>query len=324
MGTRFVSAAALGLLLAACGASGGSASPGSSPGGVGEGSDTGPTGGDVARPDHALGLEDAQKYVLALVNRDRATQKLAPVRWDETAARAGAEHAVDMAAHGFTAHVGTDGSVPEQRYTDAGGQGMVMENAGCLADAKDRELDPSPRFVPAELEKIESAFMNEVPPSDGHRRNILTAWHTSLGVGLAQTRGLDIPCMAQEFVDAYGDYEALPKQAKLGSKTAIRGELRAPAKVAGVGIARIDFPKPQKAAALNKTYSYAIPKPVSIYFPKGFKTPIPLDVNGRAFGIEVPLGDGGRPGLYEVSVWATDLPGSTGLVMVSLRTFAVR
>ena len=63
-----------------------------------------------------------ERYVLALVNRDRAEQKLPPVVWDETAAqgrrRPRRRHG---ARHGFTAHVGSDGSVPEARYTDAGG-----------------------------------------------------------------------------------------------------------------------------------------------------------------------------------------------------------
>lgn len=266
---------------------------------------------------------EAERYVLALVNRDRKLHGLPPVAWDEIAARAGRAHARDMAANGYTAHLGTDGSVPEQRYTQAGGQGMSMENAGCLADGKPRPLDPDPLYSPAQLERIQTAFMAEVPPNDGHRKNILTAWHTSLGVGLAQTQGLDIPCMAQEFVDAYGDYDELPKTAKLGSKLRVAGKVHPPAKVAGVGLARIAFPKPMAADALNRTSSYGIPKPYATYFPRGFKTPIPLDVDDDGFRIEVPLSDEGRPGLYEISVWA-ELPHTKNLVMISLRTVDVR
>jgi uncharacterized protein YkwD len=293
------------------------------PSGDTSGGDPTPAESASDHPEQLLTPAEAGRYVLKLVNRDRKQHGLPPVTWDETAAKAGKVHADDMAAHGYTAHLGTDGSVPEQRYTDAGGAGMVMENAGCLADGKDRELDRSPRYSPAALERIEHAFMDEQAPNDGHRRNILTPWHTSLGVGLSQTQGLDVPCMAEEFVDAYGDYEALPHQAKIGAKTRIQGTLRNPAKIAGVGVARIDFPKPIKPSALNATHSYAIPKPVATYFPKGYKTPIPVEVNGSKFGIEVPLTDGGRPGLYEVSVWA-QVPQTKDLVMVSLRTIVVR
>ena len=94
------------------------------------------------------------------------------------------------------------------------------------------------------------------------------------------------------------------------------------AEVAAVGLARVDKPKPMKAAALLKTYAYAIPKPYVTYFKKGFKTPIPLAVTGNAFSIEVPLSDQGRPGIYGVSVWAK-VPATNDLVMISLRTIEV-
>ena len=298
------------LALAGCGGGGGG----------GNGAKDG--GGPLARPSGPMSRADAQKYVLALVNKDRAAHDLPAVVWDETAAKAGQRHADDMAGHGFTAHLGSDGSVPELRYTEAGGDRMVMENVGCFADGADRTLDPDGQFMAEGLEKIEAAFMNEVPPMDGHKRNILTAWHTSFGVGLAITKGLAIPCMSQEFTDDYGEYDDIPSKATVGAKLKVKGKLHAPAKIAGVGVARVDRPRPMKPAELNKTGGYAIPKPYATYFPKGFKTPIPVEVDGDAFRIELPLSDAGKPGLYTVSVWAK-LPQTKDLLMVSLRTVRV-
>jgi len=266
--------------------------------------------------------EEAQRFVLSLVNRDRADHDLPPVKWDDTAAKSGQRHADDMAAHGFTAHIGSDGSVPELRHTEAGGKGMVMENVGCFADGQDRALDADGKFLPEGLEKIEHAFMSEVPPMDGHKRNILTAWHTTFGVGLALTKGLAIPCMSQEFTDDYGEYDDLPAKASIGAKLKVKGKLRSPATIAGVGISRVDHLQPMKPSDLNKTGGYAIPKPYATYFPKGFQTPIPVEVDGNAFRIDLPLSDHGKPGLYEVSVWAK-LPQTKDLLMVSLRTIRV-
>ena len=164
--------------------------------------------------------------------------------------------------------------------------------------------------------------MDEVPPNDGHRRNILTPWHSSLGVGLALAAGLDVPCMAQELVDDLGDYGDLPRHAKAGSPLAVHGRVRAPARIAGVGLSRVDAPRAKSPSELNRTHAYAIPKPFATYFPRGYKTPIPLEIRGETFSIEVPLGDAGKPGLYGVSVWAK-LPGVDGLQMISLRTIAV-
>ena len=278
--------------------------------------------GPLVRPSGRMTLSEAQRYVLALVNRDRAEHGLKPVTWSDIPAKAGQRQADDMAAHGFTAHLGTDGSVPELRYTQAGGKGMVMENVGCFADAEPRVLDPTGKFTAEGLEKIQHAFMDEIPPFDGHRRNILTPYHTSFGVGLALTAKLDVPCMAQEFVDDFGDFDDLPRKATVGTKIKVRGALRPPAEFGGVGVARVATPKPLKPKALNKTGSYAIPKPATTYFPKGFKTPIPVQVDGNTFSIELPLSVEGKPGLYQISIWAK-LPPSKDLVMVSLRTIDV-
>lgn len=277
---------------------------------------------EVQRPTGPLDRAGAEAYALQLINRDRASQGLEPVAWDATATRAGQRHADDMVRNGFTAHWGSDGSVPEQRYTEAGGMHMVQENAGCFADGKSRELDPDPTFDAHMIEKVQSAFFDEVPPNDGHRRNILKAWHTHVGVGLAKAKGSPIVCMTQEFIDVYGDYESLPASSKVGQSVRIAGKVNDPAKFIGVGLARIDMPKPRDSADLLGTSTYPIPAPYATFFPKGYKTPKPVDVNGPRFSIDLPLSDAGKRGLYQVSVWG-EVPGNKDFVMLSLRTIRV-
>jgi uncharacterized protein YkwD len=280
--------------------------------------------GPVERPAGPLGLDDARQYVLDLVNQDRGKEGLEPVEWDEVATKAAQRHVEDMTRHGYTAHWGTDGSVPEQRYTEAGGVHLVQENSACFFDAVERELDPDPKFDPVMLEKIELAFINETPPNDGHRRNILKPVHTHVGIGLAKPVGVEQPCMAQEFIDDYGEFDDLPSTAKVGQNVRIAGEVKAPVEFGGVGIARIEPAAPMSAEKLNATSTYRMPEPYILFFPEGFKTPKPVKLDGRKFSIEVALTDRGRPGRYEVSVWGK-YPDSGGeLVMVSLRTISVR
>jgi hypothetical protein len=50
---------------------------------------------------------------------------------------------------------------------------------------------------------------------------------------------------------------------------------------------------------------------------------IPLVVKGERFGIDLPLDDHGKPGLYELSIWAK-LPDSPDFQIVSLRTIRVK
>lgn len=274
-----------------------------------------------------LTLAEARRYMVTLINRDRATQGLKPVTLDEgPATGAGQRHAEDMAHHGFLGHWGTDGSVPEHRYTEAGGTAMVLENASCVTDENERGLVASPRIDPRQVEETEAMFFHELPPNDGHRKNILKPQHTrvGIGIGLAAPRPSEIvpPCFTQEFVDEYGTYRALPRRAKVGETLHVEATLEAPASAAGIGLARVELPRALSPAEANKRRVYPVPPPYQMYWPKGYKTPIPVTIEGRGMRLEVPLTEGGKPGLYEVSVWAK-VPGQTDLAIVSLRTILV-
>jgi uncharacterized protein YkwD len=267
-----------------------------------------------------LDYASAQKLMLTLVNRDRAKAGLPPVVLDEAASKAGRRHARDMTTKGFTGHIGTDGSVPEQRYTESGGVHFVQENAACLFDGKERKLDATPRFDPAKVAALQKMFMDEVPPNDGHRRNILSPRHNRVGIGLAQPEGVNQPCLAQEFVDSYGSYEPLPKEAKPKAKLRILGTISKPLVFGGIGIGRTPLPTPKRVEEVSGARGYAIPAPERMYFGPGFKTPKPVNIEGRRFSIELELGS--QRAQYAVSIWARQ--GTGKLFMVSMRTIAVR
>lgn len=276
----------------------------------------------VSAPAGPLDLRWARYYLLELINHDRAELGLSPVRLDDTASRAAQRHAEDMARHGFTSHWGTDGSVPEQRYTEAGGAHLVQENAACFSDGQRRELATEVRVLAEQLREVQRAFIDEVPPNDGHRRNIIKPQHNGVGIGVAQPAGFDQLCVAQGFIDQYGSYRPLPRRAKVGARVTIAGELEEPIAFGGIGIARLPPAKPLTAAELNTMSTYQIPSPYVLFFPPGFKTPVPVTVDGPRFTLDATLDDQQRPGRYEVSVWGRR-PGSDDLIMVSLRTITV-
>jgi uncharacterized protein YkwD len=275
-----------------------------------------------------LSLADARRYMVQLINRDRTTLGRPPVALDEgPPTRSGQAHAEDMARNGYLGHWGTDGSVPEQRYTEAGGSDMVLENASCFTDEQSRTLDPDARVDARNVDQAEDMFFHETPPNDGHRKNILEPSHLRVGIGVAQPRAtmseIPVPCFAQEFVDAYGTYGAVPASTRVGETLHVEGAIAAPATFAGVGLARVESPRRVPVAELNHRRSYPVPAPYQMYWPPGFHTPIPVRVDGNRFAVNLPLSDGGRPGMYELSVWAS-LPGSRELRMVSLRTLQAR
>lgn len=261
--------------------------------------------------------------MLELVNFDRQSEGLAPVELQDVATRAAQRHVEDMVKNGFSAHWGSDGSVPEQRYTEAGGDQLVQENVTCFVDGKKREVEPSPRFSAGELEAAEHVYMAEKPPNDGHRKNILIPTHNRLGVGLAKARGVKgVVCVAQEFVDEYGAYDPLPKTTRVGARIVVAGRIEEPATFGGVGVARGPLPAELLASDLNATSTYVMPTPYATYFPKGFVTPREVKVENGRFSIELALDRGA--GRYAVSVWGR-FPGSGNeLGMLSLRTILVR
>jgi len=281
----------------------------------------------VPLPKGSLTIGEARRYLLALINRDRQSMGLAPVALEEGAAqRAGQGHAEDMAENGYLGHWGLDGSVPEQRLTEAGGADMVLENASCFVDQQHRSIDHEARIDPVQIEKTESMFFHEVPPNDGHRKNILKPWHTSVGLGIAQPRAtpteIPVPCVTEEFLDSYGSYAVVPRDSHVGARIRVEGKVHAPAKVAGVGLARVELPHALTSSDANARRSYPVPPPYATYWPPGYVTAIPLVVKGDHFGIDVPLDDHARPGLYELSIWAK-LPASPDFQIVSLRTIRV-
>jgi len=286
---------------------------------------------DAAKADpgkRRLTLAEVRRYMVQLINRDRASMGLAPVELDEGApTRGGQAHAEDMAKNGYLGHWGTDGSVPEQRYSEAGGADMVLENASCFTDEQRRTLDHGALVDVKNIEQAEDMFFHEVPPNDGHRRNILKPWHKRVGIGVAQPQPtpaeIPVPCFAQEFVDPYGTYAVVPATMRVGDTLHVEGAMAAPATFAGVGLARVDAPHPVSVPELNRRRSYPVPAPYQMYWPPGFQTPIAVQVNGNRFAVNLPLSDGGRPGMYELSVWAS-VPGTRDLTMVSLRTIQAK
>ncbi len=265
--------------------------------------------------------------MVQLINRDRASQGLPPVTLDEgPPTAAGQAHAEDMARLGYLGHWGSDGSVPEQRVTEAGGADVDFENAYCVTDEKRRSLEPNPHISPVEIERAESMFFNEQPPMDGHRKTILGKWRRRVGIGIAMPHPAEneiiVPCISQEFVDNYGTYDALPKSIKLGATLHVAGTLSNDVKIGAVGLGRIEEPKPLPSSELNKRRTYPQPQPYEMYWPHGFQTRIELKTNGQSFSIDVPVSDHGQRGLYEVSVWAQH-PGEKSFGAVSLRTIRV-
>jgi uncharacterized protein YkwD len=119
----------------------------------------------VAAERAALSAPEAERRILALVNRDRAAAGLPAVVADEGLAAVARAHSRDMAEHDFVAHVSPRTGNAVERLRRAGlAPELLLENVGRAYSA----------------DEAESGFLG----SPGHRGNILEPRARRLGVGV--------------------------------------------------------------------------------------------------------------------------------------------
>lgn len=246
-------------------------------------------------------IGEVEKKILAQINQDRSQQGLKPVVWDETAAQAARAHVQEEADQGYISHWGMDGRKPQQRYTLGGGLDAVQENESVTLWTKGGFLGISQEELLKTVTEHEVSMVNEKPPDDGHRKNILEPHHT--GVGIAIAVGKYGVAMAQEFTNHYLEMKPVPKTAAPGEKVTLSGRVLPGAAISGIYAIWEELPQPLGKDELMKTHSYSDPTFENLHFwarPKasGYYIPtksgnimatnLTVDKNGN-FSIQVPL-----------------------------------
>jgi hypothetical protein len=145
-------------------------------------------------------LQPEAEQLLALANRSRAEQGIAPLKWDAALARAARRHCLRMAAEGPIAHRYAGELDVEERADQAGAHfSLIEENVA---------VGPNP-----------AAIHNEWMHSPGHRANLLNPEVDRLGVAVVVSRGT---------LYAVADYErVVPVLTRNQVETAIAGLVRA-------------------------------------------------------------------------------------------------
>jgi uncharacterized protein YkwD len=252
-----------------------------------------------------------------LINRDRAKFGLAPVQLDAQVSVAADAYCRAQIRNGTTGHFTTDGEAPYMRYSFAGGNDGVSENAAAWS----ANYGFSDRALYDMLRRSEAAMMAEVAPHDGHRRTILDPAATHVGIGLAWEKGEFR--LTQEFIRHYVDWlRPLPRrvtnaQPVLCSGYAVKGYA-----VEAITVHHEPLPQPMAAVTANAIESYSLPNARREYLPRlkgtytrfvtggvehvreeysdGGRGDFQVAKDGK-FAFAIPLPDG--PGIYTVVVW---------------------
>jgi uncharacterized protein YkwD len=248
--------------------------------------------------------------MLRMINRDRKLHGLAPVELDAQASLLADEYCTSQIRNRTTGHYTLDGHAPYMRYSFAGGNDGVSENAAAWS-ANYKFSDAALYDM---LRRSEDAMMAEVAPHDGHRRTILDPHATHVGIGLAWDRGEFR--MTQEFVRHYLDWvRPMPRTATSGDRVLCNARPADGYTIEGITVHIEPLPQPLSVVAANAIDNYSLPEKRNEYLPRvpsttervgdkivtrGRVGDFPIGRDGSC-AFAVPFNDG--PGVYTVVVW---------------------
>jgi uncharacterized protein YkwD len=272
-----------------------------------------------------------REQLLRLINRDRQQFGLHAVKLDPLASTVADAYCRDQIRNGTTGHFSIDGQTPYMRYSFAGGNDGVSENAAAWS----ANYTFSDRALYEMMRKSESEMMREVAPHDGHRRTILDPYATHVGIGLAWDRGEFR--LTQEFVRRYVDWlRPLPRFASSGDQVLCSGRPVRGYSIEAITVHREPMPQPMAAVTANAIKSYSLPDTRREYLPRlrnrvtsrvrevysdGRRGDFPVSDDG-SFAFVLPILDG--PGVYTVVVWvkSDDAREAIPASNVSIRVYA--
>ena len=257
--------------------------------------------------------------MLRMINRDRAAHGLAPVKLDVALSALADEYCQTQIRNETTGHFTLDGQPPYMRYSLAGVDDGISENAAAWS----ANYVFSERSLHEMARRSQAAMMAELPPNDGHRRTILDPHATHVGIGLAWERGEFR--IVQEFVRRYVDWtRPLPRAASLEDLVVGSGRPAPGHRIAAISVHHEPFPEAMPAQVANAIRSYRLPKSRRDYLPllpsrvsqrrdgtfvyvreeysDGRRGDFALRKDG-SFAFTVPLKDG--EGVYTVVVWVS-------------------
>jgi len=255
--------------------------------------------------------------MLRIINHDRAAHGLAPVDLDAEASNLADSYCRQQIRNGTTGHFTIDGESPYMRYSFAGGNDGISENAAAWSAS----YTFTDRALYEMIRRSQEAMMAEKPPHDGHRRTILDPYATHVGIGLAWEKGEFR--MTQEFVRRYLEWSRpLPRGAGLYEEITGIAKPRAGYEVEAISVHHEPIPRSLAPAVANLIDTYRLPDARREYLPRlrsftrrtgtgsievireqysdGRSGDFTVNKDG-SFRFAVPFADG--PGVYTVVVW---------------------
>lgn len=238
--------------------------------------------------------------LLRMINRDRARFGLNPLELDPDASAVADTYCKLQIRNHTCGHFTLDGQAPYMRYSFAGGNDGLSENAAAWS----ANFGFSDRALLDMMRRSQEAMMSEVAPHDGHRRSILDPHATHVGIGVAWEGGEFR--IAQEFIRRYVDWgRPVPRSATTGQRAMFSGRPKRGYGIEAITVHHEPFPQALTVTAANHIATYSLPSTRREYLPRddysdGRRGDFSVSDDG-SFAFAVPFPDG--PGIYTVVVW---------------------
>jgi hypothetical protein len=254
-----------------------------------------------------------RQHALNLINRDRAFYNLPPVELDLAASEIGDAYCREQIRTRSTGHFSTSGLSPYMRYSFAGGDHGISENAAAWS----AKYSFNERALYEMVRRTQDAMMAETPPRDGHKKAILDPHATHAGIGLAWEGGEFR--LVHLFVRRYLDWtQPLPRSAHLNQEAVGRGRSQRGTTIEAISVHFEPLPVPMSAQRASAFDTYSLPSnrrdyparsphqqspaegSIQMARRQGSNAGLRLSETGD-FTFRVPFTDG--PGIYTVVVW---------------------
>lgn len=246
-------------------------------------------------------------HVLTLINRDRQVYGLPPVELDARVSAMADDYCREQIRNHTTGHFTLDGLAPYARYSFAGGNDAVSENAAAWSAT----YRFNERALYEMVSRSQDAMMAETPPHDGHKKTMLDPNATHVGIGLAWENGEFR--LVQEFVRRAVDWtRPLPRIAQTDRPVTLSGIPFEGTRIEAITVHHEPLPQALTAQAASAISTYMLPEKRREYLPRSRNDNGRMAVARRSdftirddgsFSFNVPFPDG--PGLYTVVVWVS-------------------
>jgi uncharacterized protein YkwD len=231
---------------------------------------------------------------LALINSSRRKNNAGPVKLDILASRVANKISREAARNNFLGHYNLAGEKPYHRYAAAGGYDHVSENT--FGEWSTASYTENPATITQLMKKGHTTFMEEKPPYDGHRKNIINKSHNFVGLGYCLS-GKQFRYY-EEFIDRSFEFGNIPTEATVNQEVSLKVRTAKNSYLYYLVAYREDFPLPLTPEEILRKGSYEDFTPVQY-----LKIPawdLAKYRNGSEYAIPVTFA---TPGLYYIQIY---------------------